>query len=144
MGVVIFFILMHLKDANFRCTESRKQSRMDFHCPSLIMAKTFMRLLIASAENAVYGLKAIALNNESAIDPRSLRSLSMLSQSLLSAEASLMLICGSGPKVRRSVTTAHKTHDRRGIQEYELRLSSPEPPVSFVGLLSESHYNHPI
>lgn len=40
--------------------------------------------------------------------------------SLASAEASLMLICGSGPKARRSVTTARKIHDSRGIQGYSV------------------------
>ncbi len=42
--------------------------------------------------------------------------------SLPSTEVSLMLICGSGPKARRSVTTARKIHDSRGIQGYSVCL----------------------
>ncbi len=42
--------------------------------------------------------------------------------SLPSTEVSLMLICGSGPKARRSVTTARKIHDSHGIQGYSVCL----------------------
>lgn len=80
MAVVIILIHLHCKNANLRHLESQKRSRLEFYCPSLIITKTVIRRSIASAQNAVYGLKAIALNNERAIDPRSLRSQSMLSQ----------------------------------------------------------------
>ncbi len=123
-GSCHLFIHLQWKDVNFRHTESQKHSRLDFCCPSLIIIKTVIRRSIASAENAVYGLKAIALNNESAIDPRSLRSQSMLSQkvepSFHRSEFDVDLwVRAEGEAL---VTTARKIHDSHGIQGYSVCL----------------------
>lgn len=131
MGVVILFFHLQKSIERMQISGIERAESFPDRAHLSLLQRPVIRLSIASAENAVYGLKAIALNNESSIDPRRLHPQSMLSQKVEpSAELSLMLICVSGAKAGLSVTTARKIHDIQGYEPCSERLSSPERPGS--------------